>query len=64
MKVTKYKCAICGKEYHTIPDYSIIFKIKKIVPSYDTNGKIKEEALICPDCQKKIKELVKKDEID
>ena len=64
MKVIKYKCEICEKEYDNIPDYSIIFKTTKKVPCYDTIGRINQEVLICPDCQKKIKELVKKDETD
>ena len=64
MKIIKYKCAICDKEYDNIPDYSIIFKIAKKVPSYDIIGRINDEVLICPDCQKKIKELVKDNETD
>jgi len=64
MKVIKYKCAICDKEYDFIPDKSIIVSAKRQWYDWTDAGKIRTKLLICPDCQEKIKELVKKHEID
>jgi len=64
-KIIRYKCGLCDREYLYIQGGTIFLKGIEQVEFYPYGKRRKRiKVMVCSDCQKKIKELVKKYETD
>ena len=64
-KIIRYKCDLCDREYSYIQGGTIFLKGIEQVELYPY-GRRKEriKVMVCPDCQKKIKEMMSTYETD